>query len=62
MSWGELLRVGLLLVDAAQEIAKAEGMDPAEFAAKRVAYERDRAELTDNAKAALHALLGAAKA
>lgn len=58
MSWGELLRVGLLLVDAAQAMATAAGMDPAEFTAKRQQYEKERADLTDAAKQALRALLG----
>ncbi len=59
--WIELLRVGLLLVDAAEEIAKAEGFSPEDFTVRRLKYEEERAVETDAAKAALKALLGKAK-
>lgn len=62
MNWTELLKVGLLLVDAAQEIAKAQGLDPAEFTARRLQYEKDRELETSAAKVALRALLGKAEA
>ena len=58
----EIIKVGLLLLEAAESLATAQGMDPAEFTALRIKYEADRGVATESAKAALRALIGKVQA
>lgn len=57
MGWEDILKVGLLLVGAAQQLAEADGMDPEAFSQKRSQLEADRSVAVEQAIAKLRAMV-----